>query len=125
MEVIVKAGNMILNITEKLIEIMSWFLAVLTLIAIIKFLELFSSVITLGLVALLTSLTFGTRRLLIMSVGGIILYMLAWPTTWVYGPLYGISVWNAGMLLWFTAVYEGFNESVVQTLVRVPQLMWR
>ena len=74
-----------------------------------KILEPLSPIITFFLVLGLTLHTFKRTWLGVLSLVGIVIYILSWPVTGRYGLAIGLSIWTTGFLLWFWSVYRSFN----------------
>lgn len=65
-----------------------------------------SPLVTGGLALILTITTFERWTTAVMSILGIIIYILSWPATAAWGEILGMLVWSAGFFLWVFAVYR-------------------
>ena len=70
----------------------------------------FSPLITLVVAVVLTTMTFSSKATTAMSMVGIVLFTLSWPTLRIWGPAMSMGIWTSGVLLWFGAVYRSLTK---------------
>lgn len=104
--------NLIRNIRRAVKTGFEW--AEISLLALVAFAVL---VMVLGIFAPLAPLVivlfvlFGTAIAVnngygVVSVGGIILYILSFPATALWGVPLGFAIWSFGVLAWFLSLYK-------------------
>ena len=73
-------------------------------------LDLMWPITTIFVVGILTMQTFERKLLGIASIGGSAIYASSWPMTDKFGLLIGLTIWSAGVFLWFWSICRSFQR---------------
>lgn len=72
-------------------------------------------IVTFVLFVSLTLCTFEKKITALLSISGIILYVISWSAVKHYGVIPGQLIWATGLLIWFYSVSKTFNVNLFES----------